>query len=391
MILVCEPVCWGLEHVPVNSALLATIRLAFPYESILFYAEKSHLECVRIQLGEELASSIVWKTLVLPPKNEKFFNRLASDLKLLRHLLKELSKETAGHLLLTSGCPSVLWALKGLLGSVHRGKHVQFIFHGGLASLAGWRSRNPIIRIQDLRTALSMPSNRNIQYIALEQPIREGLLQELPSLHGRIGVLDHPIPINEGPNPIVNFNPPFRFGFLGLATEQKGFFKYLNVASEITAKFPARAEFHAIGSLPNDYKHLYIPEIASLRTKPGKDQLDRNQFVRHLRKLHFVCLFCQGRHYEFSASGVLLDSVAWEKPIIASKLSIFEHLEARFGDVGYLCKSDAFSETVATIIKEADQARYEHQVLTLRRVKKSRAPEVLAKKYRKLCEGLRIK
>ena len=66
MFLVCEPIAWGMEHVPFNTALLRTICFAFPNEIIYFYAEESHLDQVREQIGEVLAVSNVWKKLVLP-------------------------------------------------------------------------------------------------------------------------------------------------------------------------------------------------------------------------------------------------------------------------------------------------------------------------------------
>ena len=256
MILVCEPVRWGLEHVPFNAALLSTLRLAFPHDTIYFYGEESHLEHVRIQTGTELAAGISWRTLVLPHRHSRFFNRLPSDLKTVRGLLNELNKDAKGQLMLSSAHPSLLWAIKLLIGSVHRDKNVQVVLHGELASLAGWRSRNLFMRIQDLRTALKIFNDRRIQYIVLEKPIQEAVIQELPFLYDRIGVLEHPIAPDEGPKETGNFNLPIQFGFLGLATEQKGFFKYLKVASEISTQFCGLAEFHVIGRLHNDYKDL---------------------------------------------------------------------------------------------------------------------------------------
>ena len=231
-------------------------------------------------------------------------------------------------------------------------------------------------------------SHKCIQFIVLEEPIRDAVLKELPYLSTRIGVLDHPIPLDEKHIESNDFYPPIQFGFLGLATEHKGFLKYLTVASEISTRFPGIASFHVIGRSNDQYKYLSFPEMTFLSTKPCTERLSRDKYIQGLKKLHYVCLFCGDRHYEFSASGVMLDSVAWGKPIIAAQLPIFKNLMNRFGDIGYLSKDDEFSETIGTILRKVDTNRYKRQVLNMHQVKKSRTPDSLAKKYRELVEEL---
>ena len=95
MFIVCEPISWGMEHVPFNAALLRTIRFAFPNDIICFCAEDSHSEHVRKQIGEEFGASIVWKKLVLPPRNSGFYTRLRSDFKTVKFLLTMLPNPLA--------------------------------------------------------------------------------------------------------------------------------------------------------------------------------------------------------------------------------------------------------------------------------------------------------
>ena len=84
MFLVCDPIVWGLEHVPVNTALLKIIRLAFPNDDISFYGEGSHLDNVKKQIGIEYASSIMWEKLSLPHRQSSFIKRLRSDFKIIK-------------------------------------------------------------------------------------------------------------------------------------------------------------------------------------------------------------------------------------------------------------------------------------------------------------------
>ncbi|MBI4687086.1 MAG: glycosyltransferase [Nitrospirae bacterium] len=297
-----------------------------------------------------------------------------------------MNEDQKNHTLVVAGNSSLLWALKILINSIHKDKDVQVILHGTLASLSSRKSLRLNKRLWDLRTALKMFNHKRIQYIVLEESIRNAVLQKLPSLRRFLSVFDHPIPLDEEAKGNSVLKPPVRFGFLGLANENKGFLTYLKVASEISTKFPGLAEFHVVGRLDNQYRDMHIPEIASLHTKPSIERLSRDEYIQALRKIHFVCLFYEGRHYEFSPSGALLDGIAWEKPVIASQMPIFKSLEQKFGDIGYLCKKGEFTKTIGTLLKDMDVQRYNRQILNIRNVKRARTPEILARKYRDIVE-----
>jgi len=47
MIVICEPMCWGFEHAPVNAALIATVAEAFQEEGLSFLAEAEHIRYVK--------------------------------------------------------------------------------------------------------------------------------------------------------------------------------------------------------------------------------------------------------------------------------------------------------------------------------------------------------
>ena len=258
----------------------------------------------------------------------------------------------------------------------------------------GWRSRNPFIRLQDLRTALTFGRHRKLQYIVLEEPSREALLHILPTLERQVVVLDHPMPPNEEPQGETQFGPPFRFGFLGLAIREKGFGTFLEIASALSAKFPQLVEFHAIGShaIGSTGKNWNSFQINSLATKPRTELWSRSEFISHLQKLHYICLPYEAQVYTLRPSGVLLDAIAWGKPFIASPVPIAGHLVARYGDIGYLCSDvQEFRTTIQRIISEADSNRYRSQVQGLRRVRAARSPESLALKYRHLCSKLALR
>ena len=251
--------------------------------------------------------------------------------------------------------------------------------------MVGKRYRRPIRRFQDMKSALTLLGNNNIQYLVLEEPIRDTIVKNLPLLSDKIEALDHPISPTEGASQTVDLNEPIRFGFLGLAIEIKGFPLFVKIANEITAKYERRAEFHVIGRFPKDGKP--VNGTNALATKPTDVQMNRADFIRCVSPLHFVVLPHEAASYTLSASGVLLDAIAWEKPVIARKIPIFEAMFEKHGDIGHLFSDDTeLKSIVEQILQAADKSRYRRQVFNLRSLRKSRAPEALATAYREMCK-----
>jgi hypothetical protein len=84
----------------------------------------------------------------------------------------------------------------------------------------------------------------------------------------------------------------------------------------------------------------------------------------------------------------LLDAIAFEKPVIARKIPIFEKLFERHGDIGYLFDSDAeLRGVIEHILEAADKPRYCRQVENLRALRKLRTPEALATTYGEICKA----
>ena len=215
-----------MEHVPFNAALLRTIRFAFPDDKIRFYAEESHSDHVREQIGPKFAAGIVWEKLVLPARHASFYSRLPWAFKTAMFLLNSLNEDPQKNVLVITGNASVLWALKFYLKSSHKDKKVQVVIHGDFSTLRRTPRRsilNPLYYPGSLKTALRMPGHDRLQHIVLEEPIRDEILKCMPFLRDSIGVLDHPIPPDDHDVESNEFTMPIQFGFLGRATEKKDF------------------------------------------------------------------------------------------------------------------------------------------------------------------------
>src|SRR6185503_19801203 len=383
MILVCEIMFNKGAHVPVNAGLLATIRAAFPKEDLSFFGAAAHMEELKKQVGQPLASSIAWSEIIPVPPETGYFERFFRELTVIRRLFRTLSQDATSRLLFTSAFPSTVLALKTARCFRSKNTPVQMVLHG-LSGVVGKRYRRPIHRFQDMKTALTLLGNNNIQYIVLEQPIRDTVVKSLPFLSDKFEALEHPISPNEGALQAVELSEPIQFGFLGVANQAMGFPLFVKLANEITAKYERRAEFHVIGLFRKG--DTPVDGTNALATKPAGRQMPRAEFIRGVSPLHFVVLPHEATPYALAASGVLLDAIAWEKPVIARKIPIFEAMFKKHGDLGYLFSDDAELKTIVEqILLAADKSRYRRQVLNLRSVRKSRDPEMLAAAYREMC------
>jgi hypothetical protein len=382
MILLCEVSFLGRAHVPFNAGLLATIREAFPRQGLSFWGAPTHNEELKKQVGQALAEYVVWEDIRPPVPGTAYLKRLLREVIIISRLLKRLTKDGSARVVLTSAYPSTVLALKLVRFFRYRRIPVQIILHG-VSGVVGKRYRRPIRRLQDMRTALTLFGNRGIQYIVLEEYIRQTVLHKLPVLAGKVEAFDHPVPPHEGAIAIQELTEPIRFGFLGLADQSKGFPLFNELANYITARYGQRAEFHAIGHLPTSGM---ATASEALVTKPGTDLMSREQFLNAVQTLHFIVLPHQALSYQLTASGVLLDAIAWQKPVIARKIPIFEAVFDKHGDIGHLFTDDSELLGLAEeILESVDEARYQRQVLRLGSLRKSRSPKSLAAVYRDIC------
>ena len=369
-------------HVPFNAGFLATIRAAFPREDLSFYGGSAHIEELKKQLGEPLAGSILWSEIQPVSPGPGYIERFFRELSIIRRLFRIVSQDPTSRLILTSAFPSTVLALKVVRCFWSKNLSVQIVLHG-LSGVVGKRYRHPIRRFQDMRTALTLFGNKNIQYIVLEQAVRDTVVKNLPFLSGKIEALDHPISPKEGASRTIDLSVPIRFGFLGLVSKAKGYPLFVKLADEVIAKYGHCAEFHVIGHFLGEA----LNDTKAVATKPVGKQMTRADFIRGVSSLHFIVLPHELGAYALTASGVLLDAIAWEKPIIARKIPIFEAVFEKYGDIGYLFSDDAVLKSIVEqILQAADKRRYYRQVMNLRSARKTRDPETLAIGYREICK-----
>jgi glycosyltransferase involved in cell wall biosynthesis len=378
---VVEWLCEDLEHVAVNAGLIDTVAEAFPDE-ILVYSEARHGAHLRKALGNRHGDRIRWLEVAIPERRAGMAARLPREYGLLR-------RAAAGHgkprlRILLSAHRSLLWALAARRAFGRDRIPTQVVLHGEVGEVAGWRSRNPLRRLFDMRSTLERCLGRRTQYLVLEHAIAERLRAEMPRIAPGVAALPHPILVSE----LGDASPPpvssaIRIAFLGLATEAKGFGVFAEIAKRMAREFPRRFEFHAVGSLPPGGAGISPLELWQ---QPAGTQLSRTDFLTGLRAVHYVCLPFRGSHYDLAASGALLDAVANLRPVIALPTPVLTRMFATHG-IGHLCQS---TDEIVAVLQQLASGFHAHaynaQVAAMTALRQDRLPRALAGPYRELTE-----
>jgi len=383
VISIVEPLCHGPEHSPVNAGLVQVVRRAFPEEPVVFYGAAGHIAEVRAALGHAEHAALRWNTIEIPPRNAELRQRWRHDLGLLRRVVTENEGHGhAGHVLSLQSIPSVLFATAALRAMRVAGQPIQAVLHGYLNEALGWRSRNPLLRAFDMRSALNVATGR-VQLIALEPGISDAVGETMPHVGSQIATLRHPLPPLRGGSDVdlATSVRPIRFGFLGLATRAKGFDAFAAAARALKPRYGDGVEFHALGRLPVN-SEWHVDGLASfLATVPSTTPIPREHFEAALRGWHYVCLPYRVEHYTLSASGVLLDAMAHGKPIIAGSTPAVRELFAG-GRPGVLVGDvDQFENAISGVIETFSPSGYREQAAQMRKARERRSPERLAQDY----------
>mgnify|MGYP006910661495 CR=1 FL=1 len=338
--IVCDPISDGMEHVPINFNFLNSLLLLNPDEEIDVFFEKSHWECLKGQLDKHKLSQIKYNEILS-------WKRRTNKIDWFRQLsmLLNIKKTTdINEKLFFFGVnrPIYLW-----LSLFFNGKNTTVVFHSILADIDGWQPRNPFYSVLTLKTIMKVFNRKAPKLIVLESYIKENLIKIIPSLRDKVFVISHPLPIDNAlyKNKFTEIDV-FNIGFPGVFSNDKGAHEFYQLASLFQLE---SVRFHVIGRNPISEERNKFTDVFS--SGPYDKPLARNKFIDELCKCQFLFLCQNTGHYQLTASGVILDAIYFEVPIIAKKTPNLKVLTGNRWDIGYFYET---AEQLNVIIEKLD-------------------------------------
>ena len=247
-IVVCEPLCFDLMHVPFNAGLITTLIHNSDYK-ISFLAEKGHLFGVRkFMQSNKIDQNIDWRKIDIPDKSIKNWNRLFPTLKLFKELINFAKSNSSDFIIFSSISNVELLFAKILCYYLRNSVKIFVIPHGALFSIENKQPRSPLKRIISFRSILKYPEPKYFSYIVLGENIMKYLKIAIKSKNKNIFAINLPCVWESFTlvNTNIKSNSLIKFGFFGIGS--KGFEVFYNLAQDIKKKYN-NVEFILVGFL----------------------------------------------------------------------------------------------------------------------------------------------
>jgi len=383
MITIIETIRYSEEHAPFNAAFSALLLKAFPDQSISVYAHSSHIDNISKILeknGTPLQLVNFQHTYVYPHQNKSFKILICYLISLFQDI-RLLLKAKNGILFYTSANPVSLYFIK--LANLLVRKKVFLVLHGELEYLNKDNDKihlfpHNLIR-KWYRLVFWKLLNKNIKCLVLGENIYNNIqkIRKKPFSTSNFVVIDHPYfyPEHQCSHELVtDQNQPLCVGTIGHTAVAKNSHKLFELAEQMAVSIAmGKINFKIIGNISKDMSPFLNPYV-DVQSK--KYFMPRDQYEKEVNSLSYIIFFYSDAQYQFIASGVFFDAIAFEKPIIALHNSFFDYYFGKYNDIGYLCHDLREMQEVLT---HFDAQRYQKQIENIRLLKQDLSLGKIAK------------
>ncbi len=362
--------CWGSSHAPFDAALLVAARLAFPDEPAACIGTDDHLAEVARLLPPDQGRDVAWLPATIPTRHEKRTGpRLRAEWRLMGMALGEARRGGARTVIAAAGSPVMFLAAARLAIGPRRGVRVALVHHGALPGMLTSRR---------LRGYLLVADRCGARQVVLGDSIRRNLVARGPALR-HLAAVHHPYLFGDvAPSTLGG---PVRFGFLGMASRDKGFEAFCRIADAMHDT--AGARFELIGAPAREFAAQLPPGAGKVAGTGDARHLTRDEYERRVAAVHYAVMPYRADHYRLVGSGSVLDALAFGKPIIALRNDLLTAVFDELGDVGLLVDDlDALHDAIAGVVREPPVERYRRQSEALLRGRDRFAPGAVAAELR---------
>jgi hypothetical protein len=407
MIHICDLICKEMSHEKVNSGFIYGLRLAFPNEKIIVYADKSHtdalasilkvdsieignIDYVPVSLGNQnrllyyprcyFVLKSILKNVLMSSDNKVFF---LSFNNVILHIIKKLKC----NVLFVDFKFSLV--LHGSFEAILETEHTPNVLSAPVSKLIKRLKRYPLslwpqkvlwlvsrkmlgmyqnkvaalyAKFFTLRELLLLNNSLDYKYIALSSHIIENARNHIDTEQLNIHLVTMPTVFSKS-CPVERNNYP-KFGVFGYGNT----LILHHVLTGLTKlKLDDPYEIRNIGS-----NNAGIGDFPNVTLTSSGSRLTRSEMEAHARDIDFFLILHPADTYRLSCSASIFEALSYEKPIIHFDNSCINTYNTEEIPIGFCVKSiDQFVDSIAHIIKNhatlvSDSGRFKENISRLR-------------------------
>lgn len=352
--ILCEPICLGRQHIPVNVALVSSI-VECSNVDLKIYCENEHWRILVSQVDSKYQHRLAHYPIETLSRKDDLWGWIASFL-----LFRKLKKQNDDIIFL-----SATSALLDIAGRQIKKNNVFCVFHMALARVDKHIPRNPFIRWFSLDSVLRRFRNSRVKIVVLEETISENLIAKYHHLSNSVLCLPHPVEPFSKSDTVEAKQINNAICFPGTFSSDKGALAFTKLASCIDK---AEVSFIVAGK---ESPSFYDYDSQLFKIKPSAEFLERNTFVSLIKSSQYLFLGHNEAIYKWCASGVYLDALKYEVPIIAKSSEFFRRENQVAGDIGFFYNDISEAETF--INSEHFLERHNEFKINIKKLKGQRA------------------
>lgn len=339
----------GNHHMVFNASIVKILMKMYPGEEIMLHGiasnQKSMDEFFTVEERKHIQEQpIIYTTAKTNSLFSKTLNFLRKEQLRKQHfqtLLRNASKDDLIFLSITQfTCFYYFRKLK------RKFPHIPVIacLHGDLDFLyfptSLYEKYNARVHRKLLRLHVDQFRFLLLNKIAKKILVKDGYVREAEVME-----IEHPYSeLSKEYSPVTLSELPIKVAHIGsMELRRKNSHFTYELAQQLKDKIKEqRLKVEAIGLLTPSvipYKNEWVTEIVGNEQDDKPKYLTRAQYEDALAGIHFSLFFLPEHEYVFRASGAIVDTIIFEKPVITLRHPYFEYLFREAGNVGFMVES----------------------------------------------------
>lgn len=370
------------HHMVFNSSMIKVLQICFPQHHLLYWGIDSNQQAtLELLTKEEKQKCKIQPINYTNTKSSSFFVKglffVNKEITRAKHFYKVLKQTTPNDVVVLSITTFTSFLVFKILHYFIKSPKTFAVLHGDIDFLYHANSKIEKLNAWFHKRIFKIKS-KDYNYILLNKISKKKLCEDGFLNPDEVIEINHPYANLNNNNPINTLISPIQLGHIGsMEVERKNSHFLYQIAHQFQKQIENHTlQFETIGLItPNiiPFKNKWVIERVG-NSKPEKpDYLTREEYEKYVNQLHFTLFFIDPHQYIFRTSGAIIDTIAFQKPIIAFYHPYFDYLISQVGQIGYFVNTmDEMRQKIATIDTESDnfQKDYSIFVSNLEKLKK---------------------